>query len=231
MEGILRFLNEHELIIYFLIGLLAAWQLRKFIIAWDELRAAAFGLEEESAQVQLNSSAAVLVLLMISAILVYGAVTFLAPAVPGANQLPTPTLDLLATPTITLQPAAEGEVLEEEATPEVVEDASSSGCLPGEILITSPEDGEAVRDVIQVEGTANIPDFGFYKFEVSRDDADNWLTIQAGDTFKVEEPLGFWDTTQLEPGIYNLRLVVFDNTGEQRDPCQVTVTVESPSTE
>lgn len=231
MEGILRFLNEHELIIYFLIGLLAAWQLKKFIAAWDELRAAAFGLEEESAQVQLNSSAAVLVLLMISAVLVYGAVTFLAPAVPGANQLPTPTLDLLATPTITLQPAAEGEVLEGEATPEAVEDASSSGCLPGEILITSPEDGEAVRDVIQVEGTANIPDFGFYKFEVSRDDADNWLTIQAGDTFKVEESLGFWDTTQLEPGIYNLRLVVFDNTGEQRDPCQVTVTVESPSTE
>jgi hypothetical protein len=98
-------------------------------------------------------------------------------------------------------------------------------------MISSPEDGEAVRDVVQVEGTANIPDFGFYKFEVSRDDADNWLTIQAGDTYKVEESLGFWDTTQLDPGIYNLRLVVFDNTGEQRDPCQVTVTVDPPSSE
>ena len=231
MDGILRFLNEYELIIYLVIGLLAAWQLRKFIAAWDELRSAAFGLEEESAQIRLNSAAVVLVLLIISAIVVYGAVTFLGPAVPVANQLPTPTLDLLATPTITLQPAAGGEVVEEAGTPGPTSELNSSGCLPGEIMISSPEDGEAVRDVVQVEGTANIPDFGFYKFEVSRDDADNWLTIQAGDTYKVEESLGFWDTTQLDPGIYNLRLVVFDNTGEQRDPCQVTVTVDPPSSE
>jgi hypothetical protein len=231
MDGIFRFLNEYELIIYLVIGLLAAWQLRKFIAAWDELRSAAFGLEEESAQIRLNSAAVILVLLIISAIVVYGSVTFLAPSVPVASQLPTPTLDLLATPTITLQPASDVQVLEEAGTPAATEQTSSSGCLPGEVLISSPEDGEVVRDVVQVEGTANISDFGFYKFEVSRDDADNWLTIQAGDSFKVEESLGFWDTTQLDPGIYNLRLVVFDNAGEQRDPCQVTVTVDPPSSE
>jgi hypothetical protein len=231
MEGILRFLNQYELIVYLVIGLLAAWQLKKFIAAWEELRAAAFGLEEESAQGRLNSSAAVLILLLIAAVLVYGSVTFLAPSLPGTAPLPTATLDLLATPTITLQPEVESEVLDVEATPEVDQESVSSGCLPGEVLITSPEDGTAVRDVVQVEGTANIPDFGFYKFEVSRDDAENWLTIQAGDTFKEEESLGFWDTTQLDPGIYRLRLVVFDNTGEPRDPCQVTVTVEPSSGE
>lgn len=229
MEAFLRYLKEYEIIIYLVIGILAAWQLRKFILAWEELRAAAFGLERESAQGRLNSAAVILVLMILAVVIVYGLVTFLAPAVPGADQIPTPTLDLLATPTYTLEPESESSVSPTEEPFETQEQDQTSGCLPGEVLISSPADGDAVRDVVEVEGTVDIPDFGFYKFEVSRSDAENWLTIQAGDTFKNEEQLGFWDTTQLEPGLYNLRLVVFDNQGNQRDPCQVTVTVERAS--
>lgn len=229
MEAFLAYLKEYEIIIYLAIGILVAWQLRKFILSWEELRAAAFSLERESAQDRLNSAAVILVILILAAIFVYGLVTFLAPAVPGADQIPTQTLDLVATPTYTLQPESESDFSSTEQPLETQEQNQTSGCLPGEVLISSPADGDFVRDVVEVEGTADISDLGFYKFEVSQVDAENWLTIQAGDTLKNEERLGFWDTTQLEPGLYHLRLVVFDNQGNQRDPCRVTVTVEKAS--
>jgi hypothetical protein len=57
------------------------------------------------------------------------------------------------------------------------------------------------------------------------------LTIQAQDEVKRETELGFWDTTQIEPGQYKLRLVVFDNLGTQREPCVVSVYVDEPSEE
>ena len=45
----------------------------------------------------------------------------------------------------------------------------------------------------------------------------------------MEEKLGFWDTTQLEPDNYYLRLVVIDNQGIQREPCVVYLYVDNPS--
>ncbi len=99
------------------------------------------------------------------------------------------------------------------------------GCIPGEVMITIPENNATVSGVVEIEGTANIEDFGFYKFEISPADSDTWLTIQAGDEIKVEESLGFWDTSQLDPGNYWLRLVVLDNQGIQRDPCRVDLFV------
>jgi hypothetical protein len=231
MEDILRYLKNYELVIYIILAVVAVWQIRKFYVAWEELRAAAFGLERESAQLRLNRTAGVLVLLIMLAVFEYALVTFVVPNVQGANPLPSPTLDLLATATSTLPPttspssstqAEEGQALEAEV---------ATGCIPGEVMIISPEDGESIRDVVEVVGTADIPDFGFYKFEISKVDAQSWLTIQAQDEVKREEELGFWDTNQIEPGQYNLRLVVFDNLGNQRDPCVVSVYVDEPSEE
>jgi ribulose bisphosphate carboxylase small subunit len=95
-------------------------------------------------------------------------------------------------------------------------------------MITYPENNSTVSGVIEVEGTAAITDFGFYKFEISAGESNNWLTIQAGDTPKEEDVLGFWDTTQLDAGNYYLRLVVIDNQGIQRDPCTVYLYVDLP---
>jgi len=232
MEDILRYLKDYELVIYVGLALIAIWQIRKFLLAWEELRAAAFGLERESAQSQLNRTAGVLVFLLVLAILEYALVTFVVPNVEGANPLPTPTLDVLATPTTTLPAATAASSASE--TPEAQaegQEETSPGCVPGQVMISSPEEGETVQDIVEIQGTADIPDFGFYKFEISRMEAQSWLTIQAQDEVKRETELGFWDTTQIEPGQYKLRLVVFDNLGTQRDPCVVSVYVDEPSEE
>jgi hypothetical protein len=227
MYEILRYLKDLEYLIYVVLGSLAVWQLRKFYMAWEELRAAAFGLEKESAQIRLNRSAALLVVFLFLGIAEFGLVSFIIPAIPEVNPIPTSTVDLLATPTATF-PA---DLIAEEPSPTILppqETAELSlGCVENEVIITYPENNSTVSGIVEVEGTVNINDFGFYKFEISPADTNNWLTIQAGDTPKENEVLGFWDTGQLETGNYYLRLVVVDNEGIQLDPCSVYLYVDA----
>ncbi|MFL7813968.1 MAG: hypothetical protein ACK2TT_06155 [Anaerolineales bacterium] len=226
MNEILLFLKDLEYLVYIILGALAVWQLRNFILAWDELRSAAFGLEMESAQTRLNRAAALLVVLLFLGTAEFGLVTFIIPAMPDLNPLPTPTIDLLATPTATLalEPTEAGESLQQTPIPGTA--VVQAGCIPDEVFISYPQANDVVSGVVEIQGSANIADFGFYKFEISAANAENWLTIQAGDEPTVDDNLGFWDTTQLEPGNYSLRLVVVDNQGLQRDPCAVDITVE-----
>lgn len=226
MIEFLRYIRDVEYLIYFILGALAVWQLRNFFIAWEELRAAAFGLEKESAQIRLNRSAALLVVLLFLGAAEFGLVSFIIPAVPGVDPVPTSTIDLLATSTATLAPETVSEptitaVSSQPGTPSVQE-----GCVPGEVMITFPENNSVVSGVVDIEGTANIEDFGFYKLEISHANSDSWLTIYANDKPLVEEELGFWATNRLESGNYSLRLVVLDNQGIQRDPCIVDLFVE-----
>jgi len=227
MNEILRYLKDLEYLIYLVLGAFTIWQLRKFFYSWEELRAAAFGLEKESAQLRLNRSAALLVVLLFLATAEFGLVSFIIPAMPEVEPLPTATLDLLATPTTTLAVASESAVPEETALPGTA--IIQSGCIPEQVMISFPENNATVRDIVEVEGSVNIPDFGFYKFEISRGESENWLTIQAGDTPREDEMLGFWDTTQLEQDNYYLRLVVIDNQGIPLDPCIVYLYVDAPS--
>ncbi len=228
MNEIFRYLKELEFLIYFILGIFTVWQLRKFYSAWEELRAAAFGLEKESAQGRLNRSTALLVVLLFLAIAEFGLVSFIIPVIPGVEPLPTATLDLLASPTIILDVKTVAPANAQE-TPLPGTEVIQPGCIPDEVMITFPENNSTVQDTVEVEGTANIADFGFYKLEISRTGTDNWLTIQAGDSPKNDEVLGFWNTTQLEPGNYYLRLVVIDNQGIPREPCAVYLYVEPPS--
>ena len=227
MNEILRYLKDLEFLIYLVLGAFTVWQLRKFFYSWEELRASAFGLEKESAQIRLNRSASLLVVLLFLATAEFGLVSFIIPAMPAVEPLPTATLDLLATPTTTIVVESESVVPEETTLPGTA--IIQSGCIPEQVMITFPENNATVRDIVEVEGTVNIPDFGFYKFEISRGESENWLTIQAGDTPREDEMLGFWDTTQLEQDNYYLRLVVIDNQGIQLDPCMVYLYVDAPS--
>jgi hypothetical protein len=231
MEEAISFFRAFETWIYLLLGLWGLITVRKFLLAWQELRGATFGLERESAQSRLNQSASVLVLILTMAVTEFVLVSFIAPALPGSVSLPTPTLDLLATPSSTLPSGTQqvGE-LPPQATVDLAETlpAISAGCVPGQIQIVIPENGEDIRGIIPVVGTADIPNFGFYKFEIKRPDETAWLTIQAGNVPVDQGKLGDWDTTRLSPGDYQLALVVVDNLAQASDPCVVQVRVSRP---
>ena len=218
---------------YVILALAGLVYIRKFILAWEELRRAAFGLERESAQSNLNQAAGMLVLLFMMAVAIFVLVSFVAPMFPASNPLLTPTMDLLASPTITLssEQLDEGvstptaEALSLTATIQVV----GEGCIPGSIMLSEPVDGTDINGVIEVRGTANIQNFGFYKYEIARPGETVWLTIQAGRDVVQEGELGQWDTRTLAPGDYMLRLVVTDNQGESLEPCVIRVRVNNPS--
>jgi hypothetical protein len=92
-------------------------------------------------------------------------------------------------------------------------------------MISAPQDAEIVSGVVEVMGTADTPNFGFYKLEMKRPDEDLWATIQAGNEVKNDSKLGDWDTRRLTPGVYQLGLVVVDNEAKSSLPCVVQVNV------
>lgn len=225
MEEALRFFRAYEIWIYLFLGLWGLYFIRKFILAWDELREAVFGLERENAQGRLNSASGFLVLLLMIAVTEFILVTFVAPAFPAVIPQATPTLDLLASATVTLPP----QTLGAQAPAESVGTASimslPSTCIPGQVEIISPQNGQDISGVFEVIGTASIPNFGFYKFEIKRPDEAVWLTIQAGNSPVTAGKLGDWDTNRLTPGEYQLGLVVVDNAANASDPCTILVRV------
>jgi hypothetical protein len=227
MAEVLRFFRDYEIWIYIILGVFAFWQIRKFVIAWEDVRGAAFGMEREAAQVHLNQSATVLIMLLLMSVAEFMLVYIVAPSVPGAIPIPSPTLNLLATatavlpletmspdfsPTSTLAPA--GDLM------------TGGGCVPGSVEIVSPKDGDTVRGVVQVMGTADIANFGFYKYEIARPGETIWLSLNAGEAPVKDGLLGEWITDTLPPGDFLLRLVVTDNDGQTLPACTVQVRVE-----
>jgi hypothetical protein len=112
--------------------------------------------------------------------------------------------------------------------PQPAVSANMQGCAPNQIMISSPKPGEEVKGKIEVRGTVNIPNFGFYKYEVALRGSDTWATILAGTEVRVDAPLGQWDTTALTPGDYQLRVVVTDNKGVALTPCVIPIRVLAP---
>jgi hypothetical protein len=225
MGELLRFFKENEIFIYLILGGFAVWQIRKFGLAWRELRNAAFGLERQAAQSRLNWNTSVLILLFMLGIIEFVLVSFIVPSVPTALPIITPTMDLLATPTTTI----EANLLSTNTTPAAPIETDNGNCVPGRVDILSPENGETIQDLVEIIGSADIPSFGFYKFEMAAINDPSWLTIQAGDTITQGGRLGYWDTTILNPGDYALRLIVTDNQGISTEPCMIKVRVDPPS--
>jgi hypothetical protein len=232
MDEALRFFKINEVWIYLLLGLGAVIYISKFMSAWRELRSATFGLERDSAQSRLNQAAAVLVLLVMMAVAEFVVVSFVTPIVPGSSPLPTPTLDLLATPTTTLQAvdAADETGLQTTPTdvvlPTVVLDEQA--CIPGQVAITFPTADQIINGEVEIRGSADVADFGFYKLEVAKREEPLWLTIQAGRNIVINGVLvSNWDTSRLPAGNYILQLVIVDSRGESLPPCRVPVTISA----
>jgi hypothetical protein len=230
MEEVLRFFKTYETYIYLVLGGWAIWEIRRFVLSWEDVRGAAFGLERESAQRHLNSSAVMLVFILMMAISEFSLVYFVIPGVPGATPLLTPTINVLASPTTTL--AAVTLQAGDTAPASTVAPSSpigTNGCIPNQLELTTPKSGEVVSNTVTLVGSVDLPNLGFYKYEVARPGDTAWLTLQAGRGVKHNETLGDWNTVSLPPGDYLLHLVATDNQGVDLGACQIEVHVIAPS--
>lgn len=80
-------------------------------------------------------------------------------------------------------------------------------------LITSPRDGAQLTGVAQITGNAFHAKFERYELAwASQSAPDNWQMIASvNNQITNNGSLGTWDTSQLQPGVYRLRLRVVRN--------------------
>lgn len=233
MNELFKFLKTYEIWGYVILSVIAFFYFQKLVQAWNDWRLAMYGLEREAAQRRVSTAATVLVLLILIGVVQFTLVSFLGPSYPWSGNLPTPTLDFFITPTPTLEGisltpvslsdengATDGSSMMEATPP------SSDGCVAGQIEWTYPTTGQEIKGIVELSGTVNVTDLGFYKYEYSQAGSDNWLTIAAGNEIKIDEPLGgAWNTTQLIPGDYLLRLVIADKQNQMLPPCVIPITI------
>jgi len=235
MNEVVRFFQTYENVVYFVLGMgmiIYGWRLW---MAWQEMREAIYGLERTSAQSRLRRSAIYVIIMLIIGLFVFSLVTFVAPIIVMEVEMPVPTPVLFLQPTelAATTSAEEAELAAmATATPLPTVAVITTGCVVKSVEITSPKAGQAISGVVTITGSANVPDFGFYKFEVARADEELWLTVQAGRTVVQDgELVKSWDTSLFVPGEYVIQLVVTDNNGDSLDPCRIPVRIGSPSEE
>jgi hypothetical protein len=223
MGSVYRTLANYEPLIYIALAIGGLFAFRRMWFSWREWRDSVYGLEREFALRRLGQATAAAFFVLALIFVEFFIATFIAPSLPATDILATPTLNLLVTPEGTLSPEQATQAALSPATQSVP--SGMSGCIPDQIMITAPEPGDPVSGTVEINGTASIPNFGFFKYEVAPMGSQNWATISAGREPKVNEVLGPWNTTSLTNGDYFLRLVITDNVGVSLEPCVIAVRV------
>jgi hypothetical protein len=221
MADLYRFLSVYEGLIYIFLLIAAMFAGRTVWRAWRETQAAIFGLEREISRRKLISALAGVLVILVLFVGVFVTVTFVLPGWSAAVIVPTATVNPLTVPYGTLLPETATALA--QARPD--ETRAASGCIFGRLDLTSPRSGEEVQGTVELKGSVDIPNFGFYKYEISPAGSDIWATISAARVPVRDGPLGLWTTSQLTPGDYQLRLVVTDNQGLVLPACVITVRV------
>jgi len=241
MTVFLQFLADNARIIYGVVALLALYFLYRAIMLRRERRSAIFPLEKEVAMSRLYRLFGVAIVLLIVIGVTWAASNLLLPeletiatqetATPDVLLLidtPTPTpIPPTATPTATptrkprptRKPPPRKEVT---PTPAII----APSCPTPGVIITSPGVGQTLTGPTQITGTADIPNFQFYKLEWSSAAApEEWHWFAGAEAPVTNGVLGTFDPALVPPGAYNIRLVVVDNTGNFPAPCMVQVQV------
>ena len=223
MGSVYRSLANYESLIYIALAIWGLFVFRNMYQTWREWQDSVFNLEREFALRRLGRTTAVALLILGLVFAEFFIATFVAPSLPAADIVTTPTLDLLATSPGTLSPDAATQSVLSPVTQSAP--SGMSGCIPDQIMITAPEPGEVVRGTVELIGTANVQNFGFYKYEIAPLGTQNWATISAEREPHENERLGEWNTLLLTNGEYFLRLVITNNVGVSLEPCVIAVRV------
>jgi len=224
VDAFLRFLVQVEKPLYLTLAVAGVFVARSLFLAWREWRLSVFALEKELTSRRLRASGAAAILLVLLGLSVFIVVSFVVPFVPATALAATPTPNLLVTPQGGLPSGSTTALLAEPATVNAV------GCLPGQLIITSVQPGQTLQGPVELIGTVDLPNFGFFKYEYALQGTENWVPIAAGRDPLRDTSLGVWNTSNLLPGDYLLRIVVTDNTGTALPPCVIPVRITAPAT-
>lgn len=219
MGPVYRTLANYEPLVYIALAVGGMFAFRRMWRSWREWRDSVYGLEREFALRRLGQATAVALFILGLLFAEFFIATFIAPSLPASDILATPTLNLLVTPAGTLSPGSTALAVTQPVP------NGMSGCVPDKIMIASPKPGDSVTGTIKITGTADVPNFAFYKYEVASIGTQNWATIAAKQAPVKDADLGEWNTLPFANGDYFLRLVIVDNVGTSLEPCVIAVRV------
>lgn len=219
MGPVYRTLASYEPLIYIVLAIGALFAFRRMWRSWREWRDSVYGLEREFALRRLVQASGLAFLILTLVFAEFFIATFIAPSLPASDIIVTPTLNLLVTPAGTLSPDTTALAFTQPVP------SGMSGCIPDKLIITSPEPSDEVTNTISITGTADVPNFGFYKYEVAPMGSQNWATIAANRNPVKNGELGKWNTASVTNGDYFLRLIITDNVGVSLEPCVIAVRV------
>lgn len=227
--------------------------LRGWLLASRDLRAALFTLERETAIQRMRRSATGAFCVFGALVGLFCAQFFLGrtfdlnelirptptptftipdgpsptPGTPGPTVTPDPrTPSPTPSPTPTRRPTL-APATPTVAAPPTPTPAPPANCPTPGVRITQPGAGQRVSGRIDIRGTANIPNFAFYKVEIGLGESPSrWTSISELHRTPVNDGfLDVLDTSGLPAGTYSLRLVVVDITGNFPPPCEVQIVV------
>jgi LysM repeat protein len=108
--------------------------------------------------------------------------------------------------------------------PTGTQSTTDGSCTNPDSFISSPAVGQTLSGTIQLRGTANIPNFAFYKIEIRREGAStsqDYLTLFTGTEPVINGVLASLNTAAYPNAEYWLRLVVVDSTGNYPERCAI----------
>ena len=237
MTIIVKLVDKYAVWFYAICAFGILMYLRAVFVAQRERAQAMFALEREAAASRGYRAAVMVVILLAIGGIIYYVSSVLGPQVEAAPE-PTPTPTVLLLPTPTSSPGAPTEtptptptrrpapprptsIPEVTPTPEVV----PPDCPNPQARLTYPGVNAVLSGVVQIFGSANIPDFSYYKFEFRQAGSPEWAWLQSSNVPVPDGLLGMWDTSGLPAGTYGFRLVVVDKAGNYPPPCEITVTI------
>lgn len=128
-------------------------------------------------------------------------------------------LQPFATPTLTPTPV--GTIIAD--VPAVV------GCNTDEASLRVPANGMVVHQVTNILGNATTENFAFYRFELNGPATNNsWGFLSEYTTPVRNGELGQLIPSQLTPGEYKFRLVVYDINNTLKASCAITMFISEP---
>lgn len=249
MAFFVQLLANYSGLIYIALIVGAVFYVRDVIIARRELQQSLYTLEREAANNRFWRGVLMLLLLGMIAGAVFILSTVVAPQLATESPELTPTLAFTLptnTPTPTFQPTPTRtprpvtptpgpvtptlEGAPTEAPTPTTPPLPPANCPDPNVQIVAPVVGQSFNSTLQVRGTADAPNFAFYKFTLNGPATGN-TTQTAGDVVRTpvrDGVLGAIDVSGLlaQPGAYVLGLVVVDNTGNELPHCTIPIIIQ-----
>ncbi len=112
-------------------------------------------------------------------------------------------------------------------SPEATQPPAPLQCTNQNAIISSPAMDSTVSGLIEIRGTAAMPNLSYWKLEYRPDatPAPAYVQLYRSETAVNGNVLSLWSTKTVSNGAYWLQLTVVDNTGNFGAPCQIRVKV------